>query len=239
MTYDIEGGVTARLEYPPRALRIRRTAFSSSPPSRYGSPRWVRRWRPSWRSSTSPSAHTVAAGDSDTPWLLYTVIGVSAAVIVGAIPLLTEGRQTALGRGPAQPTSPGDRGRSARDAPSVAQRLQPFGAPVLRRHSTPPAGSRVGFPTAAVEQIWLRCTATIVGCDGCRRHGYRRGHLSDGLRSRHRGVDRVRRRGRHHRGHAGRVRGTSFASCTACSSRPASRKWLDAIAFESIVCPRP
>jgi hypothetical protein len=48
----------------------------------------------------------------------------------------------------------------------VAQRLQPFGAPVLRRHSTPPAGGRVGFPTAAVEQIWLRSTATIAGAIG-------------------------------------------------------------------------
>jgi hypothetical protein len=106
------------------------------------------------------SGHSVAAGGSDTPWLLYTVIGVSAAVIIGAIPLLLRARQTA-GVVP-RSGSPDDTG----EAPSVAQRLQPFGAPVLRRHSTPPAGGRVGFPTAAVEQIWLRSTATIAGAIG-------------------------------------------------------------------------
>ena len=53
----------------------------------------------------------------------------------------------------------------------MAQRLQPFGAPVLRRYSTPPAGHRVGFPTAAVEQIWLRCTATIAGAIGAAATG--------------------------------------------------------------------
>ena len=33
---------------------------------------------------------------SGTPWLLYTVIGVSALVIVGAIPLLVRARRAAL-----------------------------------------------------------------------------------------------------------------------------------------------
>ena len=34
------------------------------------------------------NGHSVAvAGESGTPWLLYSVIGVSAAVIIGAIPV--------------------------------------------------------------------------------------------------------------------------------------------------------
>ena len=111
------------------------------------------------------SSHSVAAGGSDTPWLLYTVIGVSAAVIIGAIPLLLRARQSASSGVDPRPASH-DGGGQPRDTPSVGQRLQPFGAPVLRGHSTPPAGSRVGFPTAAVEQIWLRSTATIVGAMG-------------------------------------------------------------------------
>ena len=111
------------------------------------------------------SSPSVGVGNSDTPWLLYTVIGVSAAVIIGAIPLLLRARQTASSGVVTRPGTPDDDGRAA-DVPSVAQRLQPFGAPVLRRHSTPPAGSRVGFPTAAVEQIWLRSTACIAGAMG-------------------------------------------------------------------------
>lgn len=117
------------------------------------------------------SSHAVAAGGSDTPWLLYTVIGVSAAVIIGAIPLLLRARQAASAEVPPRTTALADSGRSGGDAPSVAQRLQPFGAPVLRRHLTPPAGSRVGFPTAAVEQIWLRCTASIVAAMGAAATG--------------------------------------------------------------------
>jgi hypothetical protein len=113
--------------------------------------------------------HTAAAGDSATPWLLYSVIGVSAAVIVGAIPLLIRARRTAStdqGRSASQ----GDPRRPA-EVPSVAQRLQPFGAPVLKLHATPPATGRVGFPTAAVDQIWLRCTASIVGAMGAAATG--------------------------------------------------------------------
>jgi hypothetical protein len=117
------------------------------------------------------SSHTAATGESETPWLLYTVIGVSAAVIIGAIPLLLRARQTASAAVGPRPSAPADGGRAGGEASSVAQRLEPFGAPVLRRHSTPPAGSRVGFPTAAVEQIWLRCTATIAAAMGAAATG--------------------------------------------------------------------
>ncbi|MCV7423699.1 DUF2561 family protein [Mycobacterium yunnanensis] len=109
------------------------------------------------------SAHTGGAEKSDTPWLLYAVIGVSALVIVGAIPLLLKARQSAVSI-PSRTEGSGE--ATSRETPSVAQRLQPFGAPVLRRYSTPPAGHRVGFPTAAVEQIWLRCTASLAALMG-------------------------------------------------------------------------
>lgn len=111
--------------------------------------------------------HSAASAESDTPWLLYTVIGVSAAVIIGAIPLLIRAR-----RASSEPsfttTTPAGRpagGRSAESA-SAAQRLEPFGAPVLGRTPIPAAISRVGFPTAAVEQVWLRCTVIIAGAMG-------------------------------------------------------------------------
>ena len=116
------------------------------------------------------NAHSIAAGESDTPWLLYAVIGVSALVIIGAIPLLLRARQTASA-GVASRSESQDDGDRVADAPSVAQRLQPFGAPVLRRYSTSPAGHRLGFPTAAVEQIWLRCTATIAAVMGAAATG--------------------------------------------------------------------
>jgi hypothetical protein len=108
------------------------------------------------------------SGGSDTPWLLYTVIGVSAAVILGAIPLLMRARQTATA-GPSAPVPQSGPGRSG-DAPAAALPLPPFGAPALRGHVTP-ANSRVGFPSAAVEQIWMRCSASIVGAMGAAATG--------------------------------------------------------------------
>ncbi len=108
-----------------------------------------------------------ATAESDTPWLLYTVIGVSAAVIIGAIPLLVRAR-----RASSEPASVAgtveSRPPEARSGGAVppAQRLEPFGAPVLRRSPIPAAVSRVGFPTAAVDQVWLRCTVIIAGAMG-------------------------------------------------------------------------
>ncbi len=116
------------------------------------------------------SAHSVTEGSSDTPWLLYAVIGVSAAVIIGAIPLLLRARHTASSGVGSRPVSPEDRGETG-ERSSVAQRLEPFGSPVLRRHSTPPSGGPVGFPSAAVEQIWLRATAIIAGAIGAAATG--------------------------------------------------------------------
>ena len=107
-----------------------------------------------------------SGGGSDTPWLLYTVIGVSAAVILCAIPLLIRARRTA-----SNPTRPAvDESRPAA-ASSVAQPLPPFGAPVLRRHASSPLTSRVGFPIAAVDQIWLRCTASVASAMGAAATG--------------------------------------------------------------------
>lgn len=110
--------------------------------------------------------HSGASATSDTPWLLYTVIGVSAAVIVGAIPLLVRARRASSDSalGSASESRP-MAGRSG-DAIPVAQRLEPFGAPVHGRTSIPAAISRVGFPAAAVDQVWLRCTVVIAGAMG-------------------------------------------------------------------------
>lgn len=110
------------------------------------------------------SNEPVATGGSDTPWLLYTVIAVSAAVIIGAIPLLLRARQSASPTGP-RPAAADAGDRAGATAPGES-RLEPFGAPVIRRHATPPASSRVGFPTAAVDQVWLRFTATVATAMG-------------------------------------------------------------------------
>lgn len=115
-------------------------------------------------------AHATGSGEQDTPWLLYTVIGVSALVIVGAIPLLIRARRTALDGGGQRIGSGGERSSGSQNVfgPPLGteSRQRPLSGPAIRRAPTPPATSRIGFPTAAVEQLWLRSTvamATAIG----------------------------------------------------------------------------
>ena len=46
------------------------------------------------------TGHAQSTGESDTPWLLYAVIAISAAVIIGAVPLLLRARRAALEESP-------------------------------------------------------------------------------------------------------------------------------------------
>lgn len=101
---------------------------------------------------------------TDTPWLLYTVIGVSAVVIIGAIPLLLRARRTAFTeqQPPAKPTEPPAR---SGDAPTEKLRIAPTGpAPVPpRRASAVRDAERAGPHAKAVDQVWFRC-AVVIGC---------------------------------------------------------------------------
>lgn len=112
------------------------------------------------------TAHTANSPASETPWLLYTVIGVSAAVIVGAVPLLIRARRSSMS-GAQRPVVPVAAARSGFGDPVEATtRLRTTGGPVIRRQSVPPATSRLGFPTAAVDRIWLRNSAVTAGAIG-------------------------------------------------------------------------
>lgn len=105
------------------------------------------------------------SSDVETPWLLYTVIGVSAVVIIAAVPLLLRARRTAV-EGGATPPAAAQPQQSAFGDPVQTTNLRPTGGPAIRRQPIAPAASRVGFPTAAVEQIYLRCPVAIASAMG-------------------------------------------------------------------------
>ncbi|MCV7281481.1 DUF2561 family protein [Mycolicibacterium flavescens] len=105
------------------------------------------------------------SGSSGTPWLLYTVIGVSAVVIVGAVPLLLRARREAMtgaesapaagsagaGRGSATPAAFGTAGARGGPAPRAS-----YAAPrTMRTQEAPEPYS------AAVDQLWLRCGVAV------------------------------------------------------------------------------
>jgi hypothetical protein len=99
------------------------------------------------------------SSDSGTPWLLYGVIGVSALVIVGAIPLLVRARRSALddphaGRGGV--------GRPATGrTPTTTRAPEPRTQQLRTRISTFDAA----LPPA-VDRLWLRCAALIASAMG-------------------------------------------------------------------------
>jgi Protein of unknown function (DUF2561) len=116
------------------------------------------------------TGHPQSTGESETPWLLYAVIAISAAVIIGAVPLLLRARRAALEEPP--PPSRATPGRAvAGQQPPVRGAESP--TEKLRVPSTRAVASGPGYATreaisppptplmTAVDQLWLRCAVVI------------------------------------------------------------------------------
>jgi Protein of unknown function (DUF2561) len=118
------------------------------------------------------TGHAQSTGESDTPWLLYAVIAISAAVIIGAVPLLLRARRAALEESPPRATPvrateagqpPPVRGAEApteklRVPPTAATRRVATGPGYATREAINPPPSPV---MTAVDQLWLRCAVVI------------------------------------------------------------------------------
>ena len=117
--------------------------------------------------------HAQSTGESETPWLLYVVIAISAAVIIGAVPLLLRARRAALEEPPPARDTPvravtGQQPPPVRGAEAPTEKLR---VPTTAGGSV--AVSRPGYPTreaiipppspvmTAVDQLWLRCAVII------------------------------------------------------------------------------
>jgi hypothetical protein len=114
--------------------------------------------------------HAASTGESETPWLLYAVIAISAAVIIGAVPLLLRARRAALeDPPPARPAParamPGQQPPARGvDAPTEKLRVPPTAGPVAARSGYPTREAISPQPdprAAAVDQLWLRCAVII------------------------------------------------------------------------------
>ncbi|MGV0835344.1 DUF2561 family protein [Mycolicibacterium thermoresistibile] len=111
------------------------------------------------------------AEDADTPWLLYSVIAVSALVIIAAVPLLLRARRSAdddaEAAGPVGVPAGAGRGPGAQPGRAAAGPAGSFGPaadPGVRRAGVPPtAGRGRTLPVAAIDQVWLRA-ALALGC---------------------------------------------------------------------------
>ncbi|MGV0852798.1 DUF2561 family protein [Mycolicibacterium phlei] len=111
------------------------------------------------------TGHAEPVGSSGTPWGLYGVIGVSAAVIAGAVPLLLRARREAMAdpaasTGPAGATENASAPRTPAGGRGVGSRA-PYAVPRAQR--TPEAVKTAGDGRlAGVEQLWLRCALVLI-----------------------------------------------------------------------------
>lgn len=98
--------------------------------------------------------------EGQSSWLLYSIIGVSALVIIGAVPLLIRARQAAAAAsGPDE--SPADPGVPAPSAPKA----RVFGVdPDAARRSGESRPDRVS--EVVVDRLWLRGTVSLLGAMG-------------------------------------------------------------------------
>jgi multisubunit Na+/H+ antiporter MnhB subunit len=123
------------------------------------------------------SKHQESSSESGTPWLLYGVIGVSALIIVGAIPLLIRARRSALvdpraGHGGGDRPAAGRPQTPPRGSDPRTQNLRTAQqtAGGARQRSAPQPTSRIStFDAAlppAVDRVWLRCAVVMASAMG-------------------------------------------------------------------------
>lgn len=98
-------------------------------------------------------ARPAASAASGTPWLLYTVIGVSAVVIIGAVPLLLRARQTAQAE-PEPVVLTRERPTAADEPPTEKLRIAPAARPVSGRLDRGPQA-------AEIDRLWLQCALVL------------------------------------------------------------------------------
>ncbi len=100
---------------------------------------------------------------ANSSWLLYTIIGVSAAVIAGAIPLLIRARRAAMADSaadvPADPPAP----PPPVDAPT--EKIRVFGTAVDPHHRAPEP-AQVARLHVVQERVWLRGATSLLGAMG-------------------------------------------------------------------------
>jgi hypothetical protein len=108
----------------------------------------------------------VSGAEKHSSWLLYSIIVVSALIIIGAIPLLMRARRTALiDSGPTPDEPPVDAPVRPTEAPT--EKLRVFGTAVDPYAPQPqPSDLMPKVPAATVERLWLRGSASLLAAMG-------------------------------------------------------------------------
>ncbi|MCB1263948.1 MAG: DUF2561 family protein [Mycobacterium sp.] len=110
------------------------------------------------------SGHAAEVGHRQSSWLLYSIIVISALVILGAIPLLMRARRAAEAQpASAEVSAPEPPVRTA-EAPTEKMRV--FGVDPAERRELERATQVPAIPAALVDRIWLRGTTSLLAAMG-------------------------------------------------------------------------
>ncbi|HEY9264931.1 MAG TPA: DUF2561 family protein [Mycobacterium sp.] len=113
--------------------------------------------------------HAAASGESGTPWILYAIIGVSALVIVAAVPLLLRARRATAAE-PVPDELPRRAAAPQSQAPvrGAEAPTEKFRAPAVVAEPSGPIPLVLQRPAgaAALEQLWLRSAVAIASAMG-------------------------------------------------------------------------
>ncbi len=117
-----------------------------------------------------------AVPDSGTPWGLYVVIGISAAIILASIPLLLRARRAAQQEPPRPPTAPARPGYRAPAVEATTEKLRVFGKvaepadrqPATERRATSasPYAGELSLSGDLIDRVWLRFTLSMATAMG-------------------------------------------------------------------------
>ena len=108
-----------------------------------------------------------SGGERQSSWLLYSIIAVSAVIIIGAIPLLLRARRNAL-------AVPGDTASATeaeiRPAPSPVEapteKMRVFGVDPYARREAEVSRPTQSVPAGVLDRIWLRGSTSLLSAMG-------------------------------------------------------------------------
>jgi hypothetical protein len=103
-------------------------------------------------------------GEQQSSWVLYSIIIVSALVILGAIPLLLRARRTAVAEGRHEAAAPA---APVRPTEAPTEKMRVFGVdPYSRAAELPVARAVSPMLTAIVNRLWLRGATALFSAIG-------------------------------------------------------------------------
>lgn len=107
------------------------------------------------------SGHS-GGGERHSSWLLYSIIVVSALIIIAAIPLLLRARRSA----PAEPAATATEARAAAPVETPTEKMRVFGVDPYAQRELEVSRPAPAVPTAVLDRIWLRGTTSLLTAMG-------------------------------------------------------------------------